>query len=314
MAQPTITSNYWGDVIEELMTLAVTQNEIVEGGHIYTENNIVKRRALVRVRQSNIIQDVAATPTSQGTQSFDERQLQPDDFMVYIEFDPNNYRNIWEKWQPKGDFVFTQLNPQVQAELLRMLLEGEGGVDNYMGNAIINGDKITPAAAPLNKFTGLIKRAQLDPDVISIPAPVALTGGSGGNVRDKLELIYQASRIPVRDNPDFKFYMSTVDFDKYRSFLEALPNKSIDPTQDAPKLYHGRKIVVLPQIPENKVFATIGNPKRSSNIWMGVKGVADFSSIKVAQLQANSDLWFFKMKMSADTQIKFGQDLVLYNA
>lgn len=313
MAQPTITSNFWGDVVEELMTLAVTQNDIVDGGHIYVDDNIVKQRAVVRARQSNIIQDVAATPTSQGTQSFDERVIKPDDFMVYIEFDPNNYRNIWEKWHPKGDFVFTQLNPQVQAELLRLLLEGEGGVDNYMGNAILNGNKVA-GIAPLNKFNGLIYKAQNDPDVVSIPAPVAITGGAGGNVRDKLELIYQASRVPVRDNPDFKFYMSTVDFDKYRSYLEALPNKSIDPTVDAPKMYHGRKIVVLPTMPENKVFATVGNPKRTSNIWMGVKGVADFSNIKVAQLQANSDLWFFKMKMSADTQIKFGQDLVLYNA
>lgn len=308
MANPTIVSNFAGDVVEELMMLAVTQNEIVEGGHIYVDDNIQLKRSIPRVRQSQIIQDLAATPTSFGTISTDERQLDPDPFMVYIEFDPNEFRNMWEKWAPRGEFVFTELAPGVQADLLRMLLEGEGGVNTYMGSAIINGDKAA-GVAPLNKFNGLIVKMLADADVIDVAGAVALTAG---NIFDKLELVYAASRIPVRHNNDYKIFMSTVDFEKYRAALVALTNKSIDVTQDAPELFHGRKIVPLVDIPENTVFATTTSPSRKSNFWLGVRGLADYTSIKVDIVQNNSDLWFFKMKMSADTQIKWGQDTVLY--
>ena len=158
---PTIVSNYNGGYVEELMMLAVTSNEIVEGGHIYVEDNIAFKTSITRVRQSNIIQDLAPTPTSQGTQSTDERDLEPDPYMVYIEFDPNKYRKIWEKWQPSGEFVFTELKPEVQKQLLELLLTGENGVDNYMGNAILNGNKAA-GVGPLNKFDGLITKALAD--------------------------------------------------------------------------------------------------------------------------------------------------------
>lgn len=310
---PGISTNFAGDVVEELMMLAVTENEIVEGGHIYVDEDIQLKRSLPRVRQTNIIQDMAATPTSFGSITTDERQLIPDPFLVYIEFDPNEFRKLWAFAAPRGEFVYTELDPSIQAELLRMLLEGEGGVNNYMGSAILQGDKVS-GVAPLNKFNGLIYRAVNDADVSAIAAPVALTGGSSGNIADKFQLIYDASRIPVRNDPDFKYLISVVDFEKWRSFLQAKTYKSIDETQDAPKFYHGKNLVPLVGMPENTIIATTSNPTRKSNIWLGVRGTIDQTTIKVAPVQNNSDLWFFKMKMNADTQIKFGQDLVLYKA
>lgn len=307
---PTITSNYNGDYVEELMMLAVTSNEIVEGGHIYIEDNIQFKTSITRVRQSNIIQDLAPTPVSQGTQTTDERTITPDPYMVYIEFDPNKYRKIWEKWQPSGEFVFTELSPEVQKQLLELLLTGENGVDNYMGNAILNGNKAV-GVAPLNKFDGLITKAKADADVIDVAGFANLTTA---NIIAKLGDVYNASRVPVRNNKDFKIFMSVTDYEKYTDALIALANKSIDPTQAGPKMFKGKKIVVLTDIPEHTMFATVSNDTRKSNIWLGVRGLVDMSTVKVAQLQANSDLWFFKMKMAADTQIKWGQDFVLYAA
>lgn len=311
MPNVNVTSSFAGDVVEELMMLAVTQNEVVDGGHICVDDNIVLKRSLVRYRQSNIIQNMAATPTSYGTLSTNERQLDPDPFLVYVEFDPNEFRNLWEFAHPKGEFVFTELNPTVQTEMLRAILECEGGVNNFMGTAILQGDK-TAGVAPLDKFNGLIVKAVADADVIDVASPVALTGGAGGNIADKLQAVYDASRVPVRHDPDFKILMSVIDHEKYRSYLTGQTYKSIDVTQNAPNLFHGRTLVPLVGMPENTMIATTASAKRSSNIWLGVRGVVDYTTIKVAPVQNNSDLWFFKMKMSADTQIKFGQDLVLY--
>lgn len=308
MANPTIVSGFTGDVVEELMTLAVTENEIVDNGHIYVEDNIQQKRSLVRVRQSAIIQDMAATPTSYGGISTNERVLEPDPYMVYMEFDPNEFRKIWEKWAPTGEFVYTQLKPEVQAELLRMLLEGEYGVNTYMASAIINGD-IAAGTAPLNKFDGLIVKALADADVVDVAGAAALTSV---NIIDKLQDVYDASRIALRRNKDYKIFMSETDHEKYREALVNLSYKSIDPTVAAPLQYHGKQIVVLTDIVENTIFATQSSASRSSNIWLGVRGKVDQTTIKVAEVQNNSDLWFFKMKMAADTQIKWGQDFVLY--
>jgi len=309
-ANPVITSNYTGSTVDELFSLVVTENEIVDRGLIYVEDGIIYKTNVTKVRQSQIIQDPAATPVSSlGQHTFNDDVIQPDEFLVYIEFNPNEYRKTWERYHPKGkDFLFTSLNPQVQTELLRILLEGENGVNTYMANAILNGDKTT-GVAPLNKFNGLITKALADPNVVDVAAPVTLTDA---NIISKLDAVIQASRIPVRNNKDYKVFMSVPDSEKYRRALEALSFKGIDPTQGAPKTVQGKNIEVLSDLAENTMFATISNPTRSSNIWMGVRGAADFKNIQVEKLQANSDLWFFKMKMAADTYIKWGQDFVLY--
>lgn len=289
--------------------LAVTENEIVDGGHIYVEDNIQHKRHVPKVRQSSVIQDMAATPTSpQGDHTFSEDTIQPDPYMVYIEFDPNDFRKMWEKWAPRGEFVFTELAPEVQADLLRMLLEGENGVNTYMADAILTGDK-TSGIAPLNKFNGLMVKAAGNADVVDVVGAGALTSA---NIFEKLQDVYDASRIPLRRNPDYKIFMSETDHEKYREALVNLTNKSIDPTQAAPLMFHGKKIVVLTDLAENTMFATQSSPQRKSNIWLGVRGYVDQTTIKVSELQNNSDLWFFKMKMAADTYIKWGQDFVFY--
>jgi hypothetical protein len=215
---------------------------------------------------------------------------------------------MWEKWAPTGEFVFTQLSPGLQADFLRMLIEGENGVNTYMASAIINGN-IAAGTAPLNKFDGLIVKALADADVVDVAGAAALTSA---NIIDKLQDVYDASRVPLRRNVDYKIMMSEVDHEKYREALVTLSYKSIDPTMAAPLLYHGKKIVVLTDLPENTIIATQSSASRKSNIWLGVRGKVDQTTIKVDLVQNNSDLWFFKMKMAADTQIKWGQDLVLY--
>jgi hypothetical protein len=125
---------------------------------------------------------------------------------------------------------------------------------------------------------------------------------------------FEASRVPTRQAGKYKIFMSVTDHEKYREALVNLTYKGIDPTMAAPEKFHGKQLVPLVGMPENAMIATIADTTRGSNIWLGVRGIADYSAIKVMPKQNNSDLWFFKMKMNADTQIKFGQDLVLYHA
>ena len=55
------------------------------------------------------------------TSNYDEKSLDPVDFMAFTVFNPRTFENIWRKWQPKGNLVFSELPPEAQNALLAEL-------------------------------------------------------------------------------------------------------------------------------------------------------------------------------------------------
>jgi len=286
----TINSNFWGDVVAELMTMATVGNEVVDLGLVYVSDNIQKRRAIPRMQMSKIIQPLAATPTPLGTFSEDERVLDPDPFMVYVEFDPNDFRDLWEEFAPDGEFVFTELDSAVQTQMLQYLIEGPNGVNEYMGTAILQGSKAT-GTDPFDRFDGLVTKALADPDVIDVANYAALTTS---NIFDKFLDTFNASRIPTRRNSKYKFLCSVKDGETYAQAQKLQNYKGVDVTSEGIMKFNGRPVVPLVGMPDNCIIATIADSTRGSNIWLGSQGMADLKAIKVAPVQNNSDMWFFK--------------------
>ncbi len=308
MPNPVITTLFAGDVVEEFMQLAVTQNQVVDGGHIYVSADIKKQRSMQRLTMSEIIQDAKATPISKGTFTVDNRILAPDDFEVYIEFDPHEFRDFWPFAQETTPFVFSQLPPAAQVAFVEELLKGEEGVNPYMGKAIFQGDK-TSGTVPLEKFDGLFVKSVADGDVID----VAGTTVTVGNVIAEIGKVYDASPVELRENPDYKIMTTVPIWELYQDAVIALANKGPAPTDEVRKRFKGKTIVPLVGMGTgNKMIATHSAPNRSSNIWLGLTATNDFDTININRLQNNSDLWFFRMKMGADTQIKWGQRYVNY--
>ena len=52
------------------------------------------------------------------TSNYDEKSLDPVDFMAFTVFNHRTFENIWRKWQPKGNLVFSELPPEAQNALL----------------------------------------------------------------------------------------------------------------------------------------------------------------------------------------------------
>lgn len=53
--------------------------------------------------------------------------------MVYLEFNPRDYEKYWRFAQPEGNLVFRELDPKIQATMLRLLMDKK---NEYIGNAI----------------------------------------------------------------------------------------------------------------------------------------------------------------------------------
>ena len=301
-----VTTNFAGDVVQEVALLAAIQNEAVMGGHIFVSDDIRKQRSLPRMTMDNIIQDRKDTPDSLGTFTNTERTLVPTDFMVYVEFNPNDFRDVWDFMQSTNPFVFAELSPEVQRAVLEEVLMGTNGVSPYMGKNIWQGD--TAGSVPDDKFDGIQKTAQGDADVVDVTG----TTLTAGNIIAEIEKVWDATPVVVRDNPGFKIIFSSKTIDLYYDALIALANKGPAPNQLTDMNYKGRPLIGLFGMPDDVMFATIATNDRDSNIWLGLGWQEDFNQLQMEKLQPNSELWFVKMLMSADTQIKFGEHFVLY--
>ena len=135
MAIVVKNTNYNGEVLEQILTLAATGNEIVEKGLIMVIPGVEKKISLPRLKSGKMLQKRKEHPgieDSKGNFNYSEKSLDPVDFMAFTVFNPRAYEQIWRKWQPKGNLVFAELPPEGQNALLAELTKqvkkyGEGG-------------------------------------------------------------------------------------------------------------------------------------------------------------------------------------------
>ena len=100
MATPSIQfpQNYSGEALDYILQLTAKSNETYKNGLIHVETDVPYKLYLPVSEMGDVIQDNVATPTSKmgevGEDGFNEykiteRLIEPQDFMVYKEFDPD---------------------------------------------------------------------------------------------------------------------------------------------------------------------------------------------------------------------------------
>jgi len=303
----TVTTAYAGEVLEELLVRATTGNQIVAGGHIRVQPNIGKKFSIPRLKSGRMLQKRKAQPTtadSKGDFTISEKYLEPQDVMAYTEFNPRVFEAIWKPFQPKGPLVFEQLPSNVQTQLLAELAKV---VDFELGGEFINGVKGT---AEGQYFDGILTRIVADSDVIEVPTPVALVQS---NIIAKLKLV--RARIPkaIKDNPNLKLFMSFDDAESYEYELTDKPSKGQDYTNMNPERFKGIQIVKLADWPKDVIVAAVTSTNVDSNFWAGVDYADDTTAILIDKVSNAGENYFFKMLLKADTNIVFGEDIVLYD-
>lgn len=306
----TINSAYAGEALEELLVRATTSNELVSRGLIRIVPDIKTDFFLPRLKAGKMLQKRKEQPKdtdSKGDFTIDERKLTPREFMAFTTFNPRAFEHIWRKWQTTGELVFAELPPEAQTA---MLSEMAKVVDFEVGSHMING-QYADGADDDKLFDGILTRMRVDAETIKIAAPVAITPS---NVISVLAKVHKAIPKNMRKNPGLRILMSVEDFDKYDEALSALPNKGTAYTDTNVKRFKGIVIEDLPDMPENVIVATVATNGVDSNLWVGVSSLEDLTTVKVDLLENAGERYFFKMIIKMDTQIAWGDQVVLYDA
>lgn len=323
------TSTYSGEVLEDLIAHSVQGNDTIDEGLVHVKSGIKFKYVLPTIKLGNIIQDNKPTPTnpdSKGQYTLGERYLQPEDFMVYLEFNPRDYENIWRPFQPEGPLVFRELDPSVQAKMLRLLIQRK---DEFLGGAIwmsskggatsgvTAGTDGTAIGGASNKYwDGYMLRLLQSTRDDSAGEKVIMSGtttlDSGEKVESALYDAYQACPKSIRKSKKLKFVMDYDLWDIYDEYLSKKEVKNTDNKDINDRRFKGKQIVPINGMPEGTIILAEFGKDQASNFWVGVDYASDSDIVKVDQLQANSEMYFFQMRMKFDTNFIKPGEIVMH--
>ena len=346
MATINFTSNsYAGEVLEDLLVYTAQGCDTYEEGLIHIKPGVQKKFTLPHVSLGEIIQDNKPTPTAteggvSGNRNqyvHSERYLEPQDFMVYLEFNPRDFEDYWRPFQPEGPLVFRDLDPAVQTKMLRLLIDRK---DQYINDCIWAGKKggvssnITAptdgtelggasAAGPMKYFDGALARVLANVNTSAdanekASGQVVVAGNTelttGQQVADALYAIWKACPKNVRKSKKLKFVMGWELWDLYDQYLTDKDVKYSENSDENKRRFKGKEIVVINGMPESTIFLGKFSREMGSCLWMAVDYATDQESVKVERLQANSELYFFQMRMKVDVNIVLPSEIVVWTA
>lgn len=303
MAIVVTNTNYSGEVLENILTVAATKNDLVEKGLIMVIPGVEKKISVPRIKAGKMLQKRKEDPQksdSKGNFTYSEKSLDPKDFMAFTTFNPRTFEYVWRKFQPKGNLVFSELPPEVQNTLLSELIKQ---VQFELGWHYVNGEFGNDDD---HLMDGILTQAAKDPECIVVK--------SDGD--SMLEILYDVrAAIPtaMRENPNLRIIMSVDDFDRYDEELTKREHKNSDETEVNNKRYKGITIETVTAWPDGVIVATLCSPGVDGNLFAAVNLQDDESVILIDKLSNASELYFLKLLMKADTQIGFGEEFVVYD-
>lgn len=347
-------SNYTGEVLNDLLSYTAQENETYKNGLIHVESGIQKKLALPLIQRSAFIQSRTPTPRqasqnnlsadSVGGFTFTERYLEPQDFMIYLEFNPRDFESYYKQFQPKGNLVFRELDPRVQATMLRLLMEGK---ESYINNAIWRSAKATdaahvkdnasPAAAqtiiggddaagPMSFFGGALYRIIANANAtagseeanggkVTITGNASFTGNvatAGAAIETEMYNMWQHLPKELRSDPKLEFLMDYNTWDIYDQYLSSKDVKYTDNREENQRRFRGRRVIPMVALPDNTIILGRFTTGRDSNLWMGVDYADAENTIQVDRLQNNSELYFFKALLKMDVNIVRPKEIVAH--
>lgn len=300
-------TTYAGEVASQFLIKAITGADTVNGGHVYIKDGIKKKFTIPRfdANYEDFIQDRAATPTSKGSFTVDGKVLDPQDFMIYTEFNPRDFEDHWYATQLSPTLLDRALPATAESVVVQEVMKR---YMKYFNKALWNNDK---SLSTIYKYwNGFIANAVADATVVDVSSPVTLTAG---NVAGEFDRGYSLIPDALRYDPNMKYFCSYKTYDLYHQYQIAQTYKGIDVTKTADPIFKGKQVVKIADFPDDCYMIAKGMASMESNLWVGMNSIAD-EGLQLQRLQANSELFFIKMLVKADVQIGWGNEVVLYHS
>lgn len=299
-------TTYAGEAASSFILKALTGADTIAGGHVYIKDGIKKKFTIPRwdANYEDFIQDRAATPVSKGSFNVDGKVLDPQDHMIYTEFNPRDFEDHWFATQLNATLIDRTLPYTVESVVVQGVLSRYA---KYFNKALWVNSK---SLSTIYKYwDGFLKNANGDADVNDVSSPTTL---SSSNIQAELQKGYDKIPVELRYDPNMKYFVSYATYDMYSASQIAQTYKGIDITQQGKDVFKGKKVVPIADFPDDTYMIAKGMATPESNLWVGMNSVDDQSLI-LKQLQANSELYFIKALMKADVQIGWGSECVGYN-
>lgn len=301
-------TTYAGEAASQFIVKALTGADTINSGSVYVKDGIKKKFTIPRwdANYEDFIQDRAATPVSKGSFVVDGKDLTPQDYMIYTEFNPRDFEDHWFATQLNDTLIDRALPYSVESVVVQEVLKRHA---KYFNKQIWNGD--TSLTGTIYKyFDGFLKKARTNALTNVVTSPVVL---SVTNIQGELLRGYQFIPEALRYDPNMKYFVSYSTYDLYAQSQINQQFKGIDTTQEGVKKFKGKTLVPIADFPDNTYMIAKGLPTMESNLWIGLNSVAD-EGLQLQRLQANSELYFLKMLMKADVEIAWNEESVYYGS
>ncbi len=296
-------TSYSGEVLENLLTVAATGNEIVEKGLMMVIPGVNKSISLPRLKTGKMLQKRKENPDvtdSKGDFNYSEKKLTPRDMMALTLFNPRTFESIWRPFQPKGDLVFRELPPNVQNKFLEELSKQ---VKFELGDLYISGEYVENGTDE-QLMDGILTQMAKDDEVVVV-------NSTATTMLNKLKAVRSAIPKAMRNNPNLRIIMSIDDFDKYDDELTEREYKNSSESDINVKRYKGITIETLAAWPDDLIVATLCSMGSDGNFFAAVNLSEEEDVIKIARVSEMSELFFFKLLMKVDTNIAFGEECIV---
>lgn len=304
-------SNYNGGYLDVIYKVFDTGNEVAEQGLAVVETGIKKSKALPRMSATanpfgDYTADAPAGDTT--TTTYAERLLSPQPMMMFETFLPEDFDDVWEDWQPDGDFTNSEINGEVLDALLAI---NQNGMGNQIARLFWQGDTTLLANDPLNKFDGVVTLAIAD---VNVPKTTPAGVITGVNIVAIIKDFWTNIPDHLINHPDYKIAMNMADY-KILQLANIGLKEAFDGILDQAQLnlFLGSKIIGLSSMKKDHIVGAVMNVDRSSsNLFMGVDQDEATERPRIEKKSDGSKYWFVRIDVKADANYRESSEVLLY--
>jgi len=307
MAISNTGSAYNGDVVNDIYNVFLTGNDVLDQGSARIETRVRTTRALPNMTATtDPIGAYEQTPTGTTVDvDYAERTLTVQAGMLYDEFDPDEWRDIWDQFAAQGD---TYTNLSMNAELMRaIMMLYQNRVGNQISREFWNG-----IIAGTDRIDGIVTKALLDAAVVDVPTLGAITPA---NVIAVFEDMWEAVPPQFFNDPNYNLHCSTAVYKMLQVANQAAAATNSGYLGNTiNSLFLGQKIKYYAGMSDNNIVGAKGTTGADSNLVFGFYAIpdAELGAPRVGRVAENSELHFVRMNYKYDAQYREGSEIILY--